>query len=344
MSAPFIVAEASCNHLGSLDRALQLIDVAAWAGASAIKFQVWDQMVVDRTWVIPDGTWKGRNLAELYQAAKTPWAWLPDLFSRARKKNITLFASVFDVPSLVHLETYGCPMYKISSFELVDLPLIRAVARTGKPMVLSTGMASDDEIFAAVGNTPPLPTLLHCVSAYPSDPKNANLKRMAWLSGMFEGDAPVGLSDHSLGIGVSVAAVALGATMIEKHLTLSRADGGPDSAFSMEPQEFKTLVEECRNAYAALQCPQNNDVEAPQRVLRRSLWFSQGIPVGGVIRPECVVTARPADGLPPSQLDRVIGNHTTRMVKAGEPVTEDILLTKKAPQGLKHPQEPRLGG
>jgi len=330
MNKPFIVAEMSCNHLGYISRAIDIIDAAVKAGADAVKIQFYDQMVVDRTWIIPDGPWKGMSLARLYERYQIPHKWLHTLFSRAADKEIVLFASVFDTKSLHILEGLGCPMYKISSFELVDLPLIRAVTQTGKPMVLSTGMASEKEINdAVIACLPHTPTLLHCVSAYPTEHKEANLQRFKSIGDFFL--CETGLSDHSLGIGVSVAAVALGATLIEKHLTLSRADGGPDSAFSMEPQEFKTLVEECRNAYQAIQPPLNDHVEAPQRLIRRSLWFSKGIPAGGVIRPECVVTASPADGLPPSQLVRVIGNHTTRMVKAGEPVTEDILLTKKTP-------------
>jgi len=331
MNKPFIVAEMSCNHHGQLTTALFIIDAAIEAGADAVKIQVWDQMVVNQAWTIQSGPWFGEKLITLYERAKTPWNWLPQLFAYAHEKGIMLFASVFDTKSLEILEGFGCPMYKISSFELVDLPLIKAVAQTGKPMVLSTGMASGEEVCQAINaiDARREVTVLHCVSAYPTEARDANLRRLKDYNSW--SNVELGLSDHSLGVGVSVAAVALGATMIEKHLTLSRADGGPDSAFSMEPPEFKTLVEECRNAYQAIQTPSNDPVEAPQRLLRRSLWFSRGIPAGAVIRPECVVAARPADGLPPSQLVRVIGNHTTRMVKAGEPVTEDILLTKRTP-------------
>ena len=322
---PFIVAEMSCNHLGSADRALEIIDAAADVGADAIKLQVWDYMVVGEDWKIPEGPWSGRLLDKLYEQARTPWKWLPVLFRNAKASGIICFASVFDEMSLGILEKLDCPIYKIASCEIVDLPLIRAVADIGKPMIISTGMASSDEIDDAVEAAKGAEsiTLLHCVSAYPTLPEHANLWR---LNALKSKDVTIGISDHSLGIGVSVAAVALGAEVVEKHLTLSRADGGPDAEFSMEPDEFKLLVSECRRAYQAKTIHLENSDEAPQRILRRSLWFAKNITKGTKIEAVAVCTARPALGLTPKRLNEVIGKTVTRDVKRGEPVTVEVLM------------------
>lgn len=256
MVKPFIVAELSANHLGSLDRALRLIDIAALAGADAVKLQLYDpDKMAPSDLVIESGPWAGRNARELYREAMTPREWFLPLFDHARRSGIEAFSSVFDTGGLAFLESLGCPRYKIASFEIVDLALIGAAAATGKPLILSTGMASATEIFAAVqaarsSSWHPNITLLKCTSAYPASLEDANLATMIDLEGRFHCDA--GVSDHTLGITVPVVATAAGAVMIEKHLTLSRSDGGSDAAFSSEPHEFAAMVKACREAVQAL--------------------------------------------------------------------------------------------
>ena len=255
-----IVAELSCNHQGSLDRAMALVDAAADAGADAIKLQTWTPgtMVSDRSYVMTDGPWKGQNLSKLYEEAWTPWEWHNDLFDRAEAQGMKAFSTPFDLKALAFLEELGCPLYKIASFSLINLSLIRAIAATRKPIIISTGMATEPEIWAALdassiskpGIWGQWATLLKCTSAYPADASDANLATMVDIGKTF--GARIGLSDHTPGIGVAVAAAALGATVIEKHLTLLRADGGPDAAFSMEPDEFKAMATACRQATAAI--------------------------------------------------------------------------------------------
>lgn len=254
-SSPFIVAEISGNHLGSEDRTIQLIDVAASCDADAVKFQCFTpEQMADPGVIIESGPWAGKELLTLYRETHTPREWFPLLFAHARASRILPFASVFHPDDVDFLETLGCEMYKISSFEILDLPLIRHAARTGKPLVISTGMASFDEIYEASliasGSGAGGVTLLKCTSAYPADSSDANLATMKEL--MRLGWERIGLSDHTLGLAVPVAATALGATMIEKHLCLSRADGGPDAAFSSEPAEFAAMVVACREAAAAI--------------------------------------------------------------------------------------------
>lgn len=257
MNTPFIVAEISANHNASLDRALSLISAAAWAGADAVKFQLYDpKKMVPADLVIEAGPWAGRDARELYLEAMTPREWFPRLFECAKLNGVEAFSSVFDVDGLAYLESLGCPRYKIASFEILDLELIRQVAHAGKPMILSTGMASLDDVMLACNTAytsqwhPNLLTLLKCTSAYPASAADANLKTMWDMSERFGCD--VGLSDHTLGLAVAVAAAALGASMIEKHLTLRRSDGGPDAAFSSEPEEFAAMVKACREAAAAI--------------------------------------------------------------------------------------------
>lgn len=328
---PFIVAELSANHLGSLERALKIIDAAKGAGADAVKFQCYrpDAMVADGGEVIAEGPWAGRRLGELYEEAQTPHRWFETLFAYARSADIEPFASVFSAEDIPMLEGLRCPRYKIASFELVDLPLIRAVARTGKPLILSTGMSSLEEIEEALfhakqGGAQDI-TLLKCTSAYPATAADANLATMGHLRETFNRD--VGLSDHTLGIAVPVSATMLGATMIEKHFTLRRSDGGPDAAFSLEPQEFSEMVKACREAAQAVGEVRYGPTEAelPQLALRRSLYFTEDLERGRMIRSVSVRTARPALGLPPSKLDQVVGSTLARAVKAGEPVTADTL-------------------
>lgn len=255
MNRPYLVAEISGNHNGSIDRAMMLIAAAKQAGADAVKFQLYDpKHMAPSGLTIESGIWAGRNAQELYREAQTPHEWFPSLIRSATINRLDWFSSVFDVHGLAILEELGCPRYKISSFEIVDLKLIKAVAATDKPMVISMGMATLDETLDALRAADPYRrgnlTLLKCTSAYPAMPEDANLATIQWWKDRTHYE--IGLSDHTLGIGVAVAATALGASMIEKHLTLKRSDGGPDAAFSMEPEEFAQMVTECRRAAAAI--------------------------------------------------------------------------------------------
>ena len=325
---PYFVAEISGNHLGSVERALQLIDAAAKAGADAVKIQTWSEMVVT-DYTIPNGPWAGRNLADLYEEVATPWEWHESLFAFARGRGITIFSSVFDTQSLQFLESLDCPMYKISSFELVDRELIRAVAATGKPMILSTGMATADEISRAVCAVNEIIrrgrvlTLLKCSSAYPAPIDELNLSAIPVIRERY--GVPVGFSDHTIGLTAAKTATALGATMIEKHLTLKRGDGGPDAVFSAEPVEFWAMVQACKDV---ARCLGNGEIgptpaEAPQMDLRRSLFYAVDVPRGTVVAPDAIVTARPALGLPPSEKRRILGMALTRDVKRGDPVSNE---------------------
>jgi N-acetylneuraminate synthase len=316
----------SANHLGDLGRALAIVDAAADAGADALKIQTWfpDTMCLDRSYTLDSGPWAGRKLFDLYKEAWLPWTWHPAIFARAAERGIECFSAPFDRQSVDFLEALGCPRYKIASFELVDLELIRYAASKGKPMILSTGMASSDEIEAALGavesqqgvNTA---TVLKCTSAYPADASDANLCHgRAWGSKW-------GVSDHTPGIGVAVAAAALGATMIEKHLTLSRADGGPDAGFSMEPHEFKQMVIECRRAAAAIGEPKFGPGPNESTALRRSLYIARDIAEGEILTAVHVCTARPAMGLAPQQLGMVVGLRMTRAAQRGQPLTADMV-------------------
>ena len=274
-----IVAEMSASHLGSLGRAMMIVKAAAAAGADCIKFQTYQpEQMVSADLQITSGPWAGRNALELYREAHTPMEWHPHLFKMARDLGLTPFSSVFHPDDVDFLETLDCPIYKIASFEITDLDLIRYAARTGKPLIISTGMATLDEIdqavFAAAGCQDL--TLLKCSSAYPADPADINLAAGAALAGYTFGriahGTKWGLSDHTMGVGVAIAAAALGATMIEKHLTLARADGGLDAGFSMEPEEFRQMVTECRRAEQAIGTVRFGplEAEAPSMELRRS--------------------------------------------------------------------------
>jgi sialic acid synthase SpsE len=318
-----ITAELSCNHLGSFERAMRIVDAAADAGADLFKVQVWepDTMCVSDSYVLPNGPWAGRNLRELYREAWTPWEWLPALFDHARKLGMEPFGAAFDHASVEYLESLGVKRHKVASFELVDLPLIRYMASKGKPMILSTGMATFNEMERAfweayvwTGDI----TMLKCTSAYPADASNADLAGMVSLY-----RSKFGLSDHTMGIGVACAAAALGAVMIEKHLTLSRADGGPDAGFSMEPHEFKQLVTECHRSASAVGEVRYGPKAGEDVSLRRSLWVFKETPVGyPLILGENVRTARPALGLPCStDLSRLFAQ---TLIPAGTPLTADL--------------------
>lgn len=316
-----ICAELSANHNGSLERALAIVDAAADAGATLFKLQTWmpDTMCLDRTYTLKSGRWAGMNLFDLYREAHLPWEWHKPIFDRCAERGIECFSAPFDRESVDFLETLGCSRYKIASFELVDLELIRYAASKYNPMILSTGMASLDEIKAAQRAceeyTTPI-TFLQCTSAYPADASDANLLTMRSMN--IKTGWPVGLSDHTPGIGVAVAAVALGAVMIEKHLTLSRADGGLDASFSMEPHEFKQMVTECRRAAAAIGTPIYGCGPNESTELRRSLYWAKDIEAGEVITADHLRTARPSQGPACGWQRELPGTRAIRTRKAGE--------------------------
>lgn len=320
--SPFIVAEIGANHLGSLDRALALVGAAADAGCDAVKLQCWspDSMAIA-------GSWKGKSLPDLYRECWTPWDWYGDIFHYATIRSIEVFASAFDCKSVTFLESLGVKRHKVSSFELTDWPLIACVAATGKPLILSTGMATPEEVHEAIyaAGDPGCITLLHCTSAYPAAAVDANLCALPIMRSRH--GCKVGLSDHTPGIGVAVAAVALGAEMIEKHLTLRRSDGGPDSAHSLEPEEFKQLVAECRRAAEALgevrYGPSDSETESVK--LRRSLWITQDMEPGDIFSAENLQSMRPADGIHPRHLPDLYGKPVSKLVKAGTPMRWELV-------------------
>lgn len=324
----FFIAEMSGNHNHSLARALQIVEAAAEAGADAIKLQTYtaDTMTIDKSdgeFFIsdPKNPWHGESLYQLYQKAYTPWEWQAEIFAHAKQCGILCFSTPFDVTAVDFLEKLDAPLYKIASFENIDLPLIRRVAETKKPLIASTGMATvaelDELVRTARENGCPDVTLLKCTSSYPASPAGTNLRTLPHLRELFH--CRVGLSDHTLGIGAAVASIALGATVIEKHFTLARKDGGVDSAFSMEPEEFAQLVRECRTAYEALgeiaYGPQEQ--EKASLVFRRSLYVVEDIKKGERFTEKNLRSIRPGLGLPPKYYDVVLGKRASRDVKRG---------------------------
>lgn len=331
-SSPYLVAELSGNHHRSLDRALALVDHAAAAGADAIKVQTWTPGTMAKPgYVLDRGPWKGRELSALYEETHLPWDWHAPIFERARERGIEAFASVFDLDALAFLESIGCPRYKIASFELVDLPLISAAARTRKPVIMSTGMADAQDIGLAVASgslSPSLtPTLLVCTSSYPAPVESAGLCRIATLRR--EWNVDVGLSDHTREPAVCIAAAALGATVIEAHFTLARSDGGPDAEFSYEPAEFAQMARGVRVASQAV-APATVDAEGDSRGLRRSLYAARDIEAGEPITADCLRSARPALGLPAIYLSQIVRRHAARRIAAWEPITADLLAPRDA--------------
>lgn len=326
---PYVIAEVSANHNGDLSAALKLIEVAQKAGADAVKLQTYrpDTITLDShapEFRISGGLWDGKRLYDLYAEAHTPWEWHPALFDHARKVGITIFSSPFDSTAVDLLEDLGAPAYKIASFEAVDLPLIRYVAATGKPMIISTGMADAEEIAEAITAAREAGcrelAILHCVSGYPAPPGDYNLRTIPDMIERF--GLLTGLSDHTLDNTTAIAAVALGASIIEKHFTLDRAGGGPDDSFSLEPAELAQLVFGARTAWEALGRVDYGRKSSEQGnvIFRRSLYFVTDLPQGAVIGPEAVRSVRPGYGLEPKHLDKVIGRRTLRAVTANTPV------------------------
>lgn len=331
---PYVIAEMSGNHNGDIHRAFALIEAAKAAGADAVKLQTYtaDTITIDHDgpgFVIEGGLWDGRKLHELYQEAHTPWDWHPRLFEKAREVGITIFSSPFDPTAVDFLETLNAPAYKVASFEIVDTPLVAAMAATGKPLIVSTGLASpedvDDAVKAAQGAGDGGLILLHCTSGYPTPAAQMHLRTMADLGARH--GVPVGLSDHTMGTAVSVAAVALGACVIEKHFTLAREDGGPDAAFSLEPNELAVLTRDCRQAWEALGGVHYETVEAEaaSRDHRRSLYVVADVRQGESLTTANVRSIRPGFGLAPKHLHAVLGRAAARDLKKGEPLAWDQL-------------------
>ena len=334
MHSPYIICELSGNHNGSLDRALTMIDAAAATGCDAIKIQTYTADTItlksDRPeFQLHGGLWDGYSLYDLYNEAHTPWDWHPALFDRAAQRGVVLFSSPFDDTAVDLLDGLGAPAFKIASFELVDLPLVAYAASKGKPLIMSTGMANDAEINAAVQTARKYGTgeivLLHCVSEYPADINDANVRTVPDLGRKFE--CPSGLSDHTFGTAASVAAVALGACVIEKHFTLARADGGPDSGFSLEPAEFTSLVRDCKDAHKALGRVHYDTLgsERGSKTFRRSLYVVADVRQGEELTKANVRSIRPGLGLPPVRLWDVLGKTASRDIARGEPLADEMI-------------------
>jgi len=333
---PFIIAEMSGNHNQSLERALKIVEAAAKTGAHAIKLQTYtaDTMTLDlkeREFFISDdkSPWKGQSLYDLYKVAHTPWDWHQPIFDCAKKHGLICFSTPFDETAVDFLEKLGAPIYKIASFENTDHPLIQRVAATGKPLIISTGMATQEELDESVDVARKAGckdlTLLKCTSTYPATPENSNLLTIPYLRDRY--GCEIGLSDHTLGIGVAISSVALGATVIEKHFTLKRSDGGVDAAFSLEPHEMKQLVEETGRAWQGLGKAFLGPTEAEKSsiIFRRSLYIVKDLKAGDVLTKENVRAIRPGLGLPPKHFNQVLGKKIKSSVKMGTALTWSLL-------------------
>ncbi|MEA3428949.1 MAG: pseudaminic acid synthase [Thermodesulfobacteriota bacterium] len=333
---PLIIAEMSGNHNQSLDRALAIVEAAAKAGVHAVKLQTYtaDTMTLDiaeREFFIndPDSLWKGRSLYELYKEAYTPWEWHKPIFDRCCELGLIYLSTPFDETAVDFLKELNVPCYKIASFENTDIPLIRKVAATGKPMIISTGMATIAELDETVRTARETGCkdliLLKCTSSYPATPETTNILTIPHMAKLF--DCQVGLSDHTMGIGAAVASVALGATIIEKHFTLSRADGGVDSAFSMEPNEMRALVTETERAWQALGKISYGPTEKEKKslIFRRSLYIVQDMKKDDILTEENLRAIRPGLGLPPKYYDLLLGKRVKKEVKIGTPLQWDLI-------------------
>lgn len=329
---PFLIAEMSGNHKGSLRRALAIVDAAAAAGADALKLQTYtaDTMTLDVRgpgFLIEESSslWKGRKLYDLYREAHTPWAWHKAIFTRCAERGLICFSTPFDASAVDFLEKLGTPAYKIASFENVDIPLIRRAAATGKPLIISTGMASAVEIREALAAARKAGArrvaLLKCTSSYPADPGESHLATIPDMARRFR--VPIGLSDHTLGVGAAIAAVALGATIVEKHFTLSRTEGGVDAAFSLEPGDFKRLREEADRAWCARGRVRYGPTasEKPSLRYRRSLYVARDMRKGEAFTRENLRAIRPGYGLKPKFYDALLGKRVRHDVSRGTPVT-----------------------
>lgn len=336
-SRPFIIAEMSGNHNQSIDRALEIVDTAARAGADAIKLQTYtaDTLTINQRgglFEIDDKTslWQGKNLYELYQEAHTPWEWHAEIFDRAKKHGMVGFSSPFDESAVAFLEELQVPAYKIASFESSHWPLLKKVASTGKPVIISSGASSLNDLYESVkilktGGTKHI-VVLKCTSTYPASPENTNLNTIPVLQDIFS-DCLIGLSDHTMGLGVAVASVALGARVIEKHFTLRRSDGGVDSAFSLEPEEMQALVVESERAFQALGDIQLDTQKSEEKSLRyrRSIYVVKDIKRGERITEAHVKVIRPGDGLEPKFFELVLRKNAKHHLSAGKPLSFDDL-------------------
>ena len=333
---PLVVAEMSGNHNQSLERALQIVDAAAEARADAVKIQTYtaDTMTLDLAegdfFISDDASlWRGKSLYDLYGEAHTPWEWHEPIFARCREHGIIGFSSPFDDSAVEFLEQLSAPCYKIASFENTDIPLIRKAASTGKPLIVSTGMANQMEIAEAVDAARGAGCrdliLLKCTSTYPATPENSHLRTIPDLAARY--GCLSGLSDHTMGIGAAVASVAMGAALIEKHFTLSRADGGVDAAFSLEPAELRTLVVETERAWEAMGEVRYGPAPGEERSLayRRSLYIVRDMQPGEKLTRENLRAIRPGSGLPPRHYDELVGRSVSKAVKRGTPVSWDLL-------------------
>lgn len=333
---PFIVAEMSGNHNQSLDRALSIVEAAARAGAHAVKLQTYtaDTMTLNISEgeffiAEADSLWQGKSLYELYQEAYTPWEWHRPIFNRCRELGIIFFSTPFDETAVDFLEELDVPCYKVASFENTDLPLIKKIALTGKPMIISTGMATIAELYETVQTARQWGCqdlmLLKCTSSYPASPEDSNLVTIPHMRDLFQ--CEVGLSDHTMGCGAAVASVALGVRFIEKHFTLSRADGGVDAAFSLEPEELRQLVTESERAWQAMGTINYGagEQEAKSLRFRRSLYISEDMQAGDILSAKNLRIIRPGFGLTPKYYDLFIGKRVNRDVKRGTPLSWDII-------------------
>jgi pseudaminic acid synthase len=332
--SPYVIAELSANHNGKFENAIQIIEEAKKAGSDAVKLQTYKPETItlksDREdFKIKGGLWDGRTLYDLYEEAHMPWDWHKPLFAHARELGITIFSSPFDTTAVDLLEDLNAPAYKIASFEAVDLPLIRYVASTGKPMIISTGMADSEEIAEAIqaardGGCDEL-AVLHCVSGYPAPASDYNLRTIPDMIDRF--GLVTGLSDHTLDNTTAITSIALGASIIEKHFTLDRSGGGPDDSFSIEPVELANLCQSIKTAWSALGRVDygRKSSELANAQFRRSLYFVKNLKAGDIVSPEDIRSVRPGFGIPPKYHQRIIGKHVKRDVSLGMPVMWDLL-------------------